>query len=245
MAFEQDHAKGRKRMKFGRNLTIKLHFIFDNLLPPFVRDSKAFMYIFFKVLFKDKSRIFIEFKDQKFPLSDDELTKIYEEVQDVVIKRDTDLNDECFEEILKNVKGKTVLEAGGGKCVLSMELSRNGFDVTASDIIINEDIQKRYPMISFQHANVENLPFRDKSFDTVICTHTLEHVQNIYQAVHELRRVTRKRLIIVVPKQRPYKYTFDLHLHFFPYKSDFLTLMGKNENTCKIVGGDIFYFEDV
>jgi ubiquinone/menaquinone biosynthesis C-methylase UbiE len=106
-------------------------------------------------------------------------------------------------------------------------------------------MKKRNSLVSLEYANVEKLPFGDKSFDTVICAHTLEHVQNIYQAICELRRVTSKRLIIVVPKQRPYKYTFDLHLHFFPYKSDFLTLMGKKESICRIVGGDIFYVEDI
>jgi ubiquinone/menaquinone biosynthesis C-methylase UbiE len=89
------------------------------------------------------------------------------------------------------------------------------------------------------------LPFGDASFDTVICTHTLEHVRNIHQAVSELRRVTGRRLIIVVPKQRPYRYTFDLHLHFFPYKSNFLTLMGNQASVCQEIGGDIFYVEDV
>lgn len=232
-------------MKFGRNVTIKFQFILDNLLPPFVRDSKVFMYVPFWLLFKDKSKIFFEFKDMNFPLSESEFGRLYDDVQDVLIKRDTDLNDECFKEILKHVKGNNVLEAGCGKCVLSRELSKKGYRVTASDIIIDEDMKKRNSMVSLEYANVEKLPFGDKSFDTVICAHTLEHVQNIYQAICELRRVTSKRLIIVVPKQRPYKYTFDLHLHFFPYKSDFLTLMGKKESTCRIVGGDIFYVEDV
>jgi ubiquinone/menaquinone biosynthesis C-methylase UbiE len=237
--------KGHKRMRLGRDLTTKLHFIFDNFLPPFVRDSKVFMYAIFWLLFKKKSKIFIDFRDKKFPISDDEFRRLYEEVQDVLIKRDTDLNDGCFEAILKNVKGQEILEAGCGKCVLSIELSKKGYNVTASDIIINKDIKKKYGMIRFKHANAEKLPFRDKSFDTVICAHTLEHVQNINQAIRELRRVSSKRLIIVVPRQRPYKYTFDLHLHFFPYESNFLTLMGKNENTCKIIGGDIFYVEDL
>jgi ubiquinone/menaquinone biosynthesis C-methylase UbiE len=232
-------------MKLRRNLTNKLHAIIDNLLPPFVRDSKVLMYPIFWLLFKDKSKIFIDFKDKKFPISESEFGTLYEEVQDVLINRDTDLNDGCFEEIIRNVQGKNVLEAGCGKCALSIALSKKGYTVTASDIIITDDIINKYGMIRFKHANVEDLPFRDKAFDTVICAHTLEHVQNIHQAIRELRRVSGKRLILVVPRQRPYKFTFDLHLHFFPYKSVFLTLMGKQVNTCKIIDGDIFYMEDV
>jgi hypothetical protein len=58
--------------------------------------------------------------------------------------------------------------------------------------------------------------------------------------------VTKKRLIVVVPKQRPYKYTFDLHLHFFPYEHSLRTIMGPNHGAvfCKDVGGDLFYVED-
>ena len=37
-------------------------------------------------------------------------------------------------------------------------------------------------------------------------------------ALAELRRVAAKRLIVVLPKERPYRYTFNLHLHFFPYR---------------------------
>lgn len=39
-------------------------------------------------------------------------------------------------------------------------------------------------------------------------------------ALAELRRVAKRRLIIVVPKQRNYKYTFELHINFFPYLFD-------------------------
>ena len=58
--------------------------------------------------------------------------------------------------------------------------------------------------------------------------------------------MTRKRLIIVVPKQRPYKYTFDLHLHFFPYASNLLMLLGPGQTAgkCQAMDGDWFYMED-
>jgi hypothetical protein len=74
-------------------------------------------------------------------------------------------------------------------------------------------------------------------------------VQNFHKTVSELRRVTKKRLILVVPMQRPYKYTFDLHLRFFPYLHSFLLALrgvegNKKHFVCKSVGGDIFYYED-
>ena len=76
-------------------------------------------------------------------------------------------------------------------------------------------------------------------------THTLEHVRNIHVAIRELRRIARKR-IIVVPRQRPYKYTFDLHLNFFPYTYSLQSIIGKPKgaSTVKDVDGDIFYMEN-
>lgn len=62
------------------------------------------------------------------------------------------------------------------------------------------------------------MPFEDNSFDTVICTHALEHIKNEKKALKELRRICRKKLIIVVPRQRDFRYTFDLHINFYPYR---------------------------
>lgn len=43
------------------------------------------------------------------------------------------------------------------------------------------------------------LPFADGSFDTVICTDVLEHIDNIYGAYDELFRISRRFVIISLP----------------------------------------------
>ena len=48
-------------------------------------------------------------------------------------------------------------------------------------------------------ADVERLPFADRSFDYVICCETLEHLPNPIHAIDELARVCRKRLIVTIP----------------------------------------------
>jgi ubiquinone/menaquinone biosynthesis C-methylase UbiE len=117
--------------------------------------------------------------------------------------------------------------------------------VTATDIVLDESAVARYPDVNFTAANVEDLPFPDRSFDTVVCTHTLEHVQNLQQAIGELRRVARRRVIIVVPRQRPYKYGFNLHIHFFPYAWSLQGYLGYRENAVICNLGDWYYHEDV
>lgn len=75
-------------------------------------------------------------------------------------------------------------------------------------------------------GSILSLPFNDNSFDTVLCTHALEHIKDYRLALKELLRVTKHRLIITVPRQREYKYTIDLHVHFFPYLYSFKKFIG-------------------
>ncbi len=232
-------------MKLSRNITQKIGFLLDEWTPPLIRDSRWFIWPFFRILFKDKAEIFFNFKDKAPYFSELEYIKTYEDVKYVLINRETDLNRECLEAIKNNVLGKNILEVGCGKGFLSGILSQN-YNVKASDILIDKELENKYQKVNFIEANIENLPFQDKEFDTVISTHTLEHVRNFQKSVSELRRVTKKRLIIVVPMQRPYRYTFDLHLRFFPYPHSFLAAMENSFNigSCKNLGGDLFYIED-
>src|SRR3546814_20784418 len=98
--------------------------------------------------------------------------------------------------------GATALDVGCGTGYLLHVLAgrRPEMKLTGVDFIIDSETRKRAEGISFHEANIERLPFPDKSFDTVICTHVLEHILDFRGALAELRRVAAKRLIIVVPR---------------------------------------------
>ena len=159
--------------------------------------------------------------------------------------RETDLNVGCMDAILEDVVGRTVLEVGCGRGFLAQRMSST-HQVVALDIVLDYHLPARCPGVQFVQGNIERLPFRDRQFDTVVCTHTLEHVQRLFTALSELKRVTRRRLIVVIPKQRPYRYTLDLHVHFFPYEVSLLNLMRTSDavGICRTIGGDLFYMED-
>lgn len=59
---------------------------------------------------------------------------------------------------------------------------------------------------TFVSGSVENIPFPDNAFDVVVCTHVLEHVRDLNKAMQELLRVAEKRLLIVLPRQREYRF---------------------------------------
>lgn len=235
-------------ISLSRNLTIKISNILDNWLPPTLRDSKLFVYLPFKYLFRDKANIFFTFKRRAPYMSEAEYVKLYQEIDPYLIQRETSLNVECIRATIKSVIGQKVLEVGCGNAFLAKKLSKK-YSLTGVDILVDTSTRKENGYIQFINANAERLPFEKNSFDTTICTHTLEHVLNFEKAVAELRRVTRKRLIIVVPMQKPFKYTFDLHLRFFPFIESFLLALKDigsppKNFVCKNLNGDIFYYEN-
>lgn len=73
--------------------------------------------------------------------------------------------------------------------------------------VVGIDIRKYSRFIEIQEGldfrlmNVKRLNFEDGSFDVVICMEVLEHLEldDFERAVKELRRVTKKKLIVSVP----------------------------------------------
>lgn len=88
--------------------------------------------------------------------------------------------------------------------------------------------------------DVTRLPFPDGAIDMVVCAHTLEHLTRLYSTFQELRRVAR-RVLVIVPLQRWAPYTWDLHLHFFPYLEYLPGLLETPARTQQVIDGDGCY----
>ncbi len=58
------------------------------------------------------------------------------------------------------------------------------------------------PKGEFARINAEELPFKSKVFDLVLCTEVLEHVPNWTLALKELQRVSRKKVLVTVPLEK-------------------------------------------
>lgn len=235
-------------MKVSRRAANSVKFITDQLLPPVLRDSKAFGLFFLFCIFGRNYKTFFNFKKKATREDPEQIKKIYSNIyqKGIAIERDTDLNPSCMKYILNVVVGKNVLEVGCGRGLLVKNLvDRNkNLEISACDMVLGNDLF-RAKGVKYFEADMESLPFKDKLFDTVITTHTLEHSYNILKAVSELRRVCRGRLIIVVPSERPYLYTPNLHLHFFPSADYLLNFLRGGKARCFDFDGDLIYVEEV
>lgn len=230
-------------MVVPRNFSVFVQYILDEWVPPRIRDSQLFMYLPMRFVLKDTAPDFMSFKDWIFSANSKEFSALYKRTSHVQeLQGETDLNQKCTDAILSTISGSNVLEVGCGRGYLANIMSKN-HDVTACDIVIPKELSRKFPKVNFVQGNIQSLPFKDNSFDTVVTTHTLEHVQNLPAAIAELRRIAKKELIIVVPRQRPYKYTFSLHTQFFPYDWSLVNAFGYRKNTVIKKLGDWFYVE--
>jgi len=81
----------------------------------------------------------------------------------------------------------------------------------------------------FIKADVENLPFKDKVFDFVFCSHLLEHVENPDKAICELTRVAKRGYIEVPNGIVDLLKPFPPHLWFCDYKDGVLIFIQKEK----------------
>ena len=234
-------------VKVSRNITLGIHFILDQLVPPIIRDSRWFMAVIMRLSLGKSSKWLMNFKSKLPDMTDADIEDYYRQSASAHIERETDLNTKCIDRIKDTIVGESVLDIACGRGFLAKLLAKN-HNVTGADFIIDQDMVMNNPDIKWDTANIEALEYTEDQFDTVVCTHTLEHVINIDTALSELRRVAKKRLIIVLPRQRPYQFTFDLHVHFFYYDWQVRSLLSKQSDQSRskleLLGGDWFVYED-
>lgn len=232
-------------MNLNRKTVNIIRYILEDLIPPALRDSRLFLPLMHFV-FKQNTEKFIAFRPSLLSMTEQDYTWYYTTMKPVM--GETDLNQACIEQITKDVVGDNILDVGCGRGFLINHLAKAHPQVNCVGVDIDPPASGSFlPNVSLKKGWVERLPLEDKSFDTVSCTHTLEHIQNLFGALAELRRVAKKRLIIVVPREREYKYSFNFHVNFFPYTHSFLNRINppKGKFFCEVLDGDIYYKEDL
>jgi SAM-dependent methyltransferase len=227
-------------MPLSRRTVNALRFVLEDLLPPALRDSRLFFPLM-KIVFGRNAAKFSRFRQDVLGMTRDDYAWHYETM--VPVMGETDLNQACIAAILRDAVGASVLDVGCGRGFLARRLAEAHPDKRIAGIDI--DPPPADARVDFMTGWIEDLPLADDAFDTVVCTHTLEHILNLEQAVAELRRVARQRLIVVVPREREYRYSFNFHVNFFPYRHSFLNRLRPSAPfRCEVLDGDIYYVEE-
>lgn len=219
--------------------------VIEDILPPALRDTILFKRAASLVLGRHIG-IFADFRRRAPFLTAEEYERVYREYPRV--HQGTDNSNACVLRICSEVVGASVLDVGcGGGHLLQTIIASEDNAITravGADFIVPKSSSDC--RIQYVQTKIETLPFQDGEFDTVICTHVLEHILDVRKAIAELRRVTRRRLIIVVPSEREGIYSFNPHFNFFPYPHSFLRAMipVPRNHLCELIGRDIYYRED-
>lgn len=225
----------------NRTITNAIRFILDECIPPIIRDSRWFMYPFFYIWYKGKNvKLYMDFKSLVYNMSYEEFSSAYINLDCMATDRPTDLSRASIDFMLKKLPldAENLLDVGCGRGHwLNTVSSFSKLDVTGCDLYDNVALSKGI----YVKGNILCLPFPDKSFDIVTCHHTIEHLRDMGTAISELKRVARKQLIIVVPCQKYYYYTMDMHINFFPIKEYLQVVMKMDKYTCFNIWGDWVY----
>ena len=229
-----------------RENTNKIRFVLEELLPPILRDSFIFKLIVKKLYRNDKTHQNLKYNILN--ISKKKYKKYYENMPQ--IHNNSDLSKKCIDEILRYIKPRSIIDVGCGNGFLLKKIrDRNkSVELNGTEIVISKEIKEKLKTkkIKIFEKNIENLNGFKKKYDTVICSHVLEHVLDINLAYTNLKKICKKRVIIVVPRERPYEYTFNGHIHFFPYKWSLInTIRPKNKFLIKDLDRDFLYIEDL
>ncbi len=96
-------------------------------------------------------------------------------------------------------------------------------------------------------ARTERIPFKDKAVDVAICAHVLEHIPDIFSALDELRRISALKIVVILPVERPYRFGFNLHVWFFPYRLNVMQIMRPKADvfwSLERIGNEWLYIEE-
>ena len=209
-------------------------------LPKNIRENK-FLFLIAKKIFNLPEDLYTFRENYNNGLIPD-LSKLYMKNSDMYIERtskDTDINSFHIELIKENVytsQPKSVLDVGCGTGYLLELLDQklencNLLGIDFSSPSYTQDYDRNE--VRFISGDIkENLKsLESNSFDLVICAHVLEHLSNPQEIIIEMRRICKKRLILICPLEKPYKWGLNYHVQFFASSMDFLKFVRKDDKS--------------
>ncbi|MEO8554031.1 MAG: class I SAM-dependent methyltransferase, partial [Kofleriaceae bacterium] len=174
-----------------RRVTTVVRRLLDDYLPPVIREWRP-LNRWMASQFHGPA-FDLDFKEHAFQMSPREFAGAYAALDAGHARyRDTDTTPAQIAAICEAARGR-VLEVGSGNGAVAAALVASGREVTALEVTLGSaDATRRRAHCTVALAGLPLLPFADFAFDTVVCSHTLEHVPDLGASARELRRVARR-----------------------------------------------------
>jgi len=108
-------------------------------------------------------------------------------------------------DLISEKKVDSILDVGCGEGFTLNRLKEHGIGKRLEGIEYLKDAielgKKTYPDIKITEGSIYDLPYKDNSFDLVLCTEVLEHLDDPRKALQQLIRVSKKYLVVSVPNE--------------------------------------------
>jgi ubiquinone/menaquinone biosynthesis C-methylase UbiE len=231
----------------NRILINKIRFILEEFIPPIIRDSLIFKYIV--KYFYRSDKLHENLKENILNYTKKNYLEYYSAMPEINGK--TDNSEDCIKDIIKQILPNNIIDVGCGRGYLLERLRKENhkYKLFGTEIYLSRTLEEKKKKYNFNTIKIDILSIdkMKKMYDTVICTHVLEHILDIRAAYKKLKKICKQRLIIIVPKERPYKYTFNGHLHFFPYEWSLINTLRPDTKNFQIrnIKRDFIFIEDI
>ncbi|MEX2706495.1 MAG: class I SAM-dependent methyltransferase [Candidatus Freyrarchaeum guaymaensis] len=125
----------------------------------------------------------------------------------------------------KQLKGKRVLDIGSGSGGISIAFVKNNVET------VNFDTERKYTIVAQRWAEEngvklnqmlasgEETPFKNESFDVVICSDVIEHLEKPEKLVREISRILKRNglLYITCPNKMSPRLIWEDNHYFLPF----------------------------
>lgn len=226
----------------NRKFTNIIRVVMDEYVPAFIRNSYWFMYPFYFFAYRGKNiKQVMNFKTLVRSFTPEEYNAFYSELNSISRNRKTDLTNNQVRFILQHIDKdtKSILDVGCGKGYLLARIKTEHPQIKLSGVDVVNKLHDSE--VHYYRGDITTMPFADGAFDTVICTHTIEHILDLDTAIKQLERVAVKQVIIVTPCQRYFYYTLDEHVNFFPEEEMLTSLFSFPRYSCEKIDHDWVY----